>query len=117
MAAQNTFYDRLTRLFKSGPAIQRRVKGFDSKSFYSNQLVKGNYGYRAAAPFGFGRENSPFSVLGSYGILDRMSRYAEFGEMEYSLHPDTKIAVPGGYRTIKELSVECEKNPNHDFIV
>lgn len=84
MAKTNSFYNRITRLFRSGPAIQRRVKGYDAKSFYSNQLIKGNYGYRAAAPFGFGRENSPFSVLGSYGILDRMSRYAEFGEMEYS---------------------------------
>lgn len=106
MAEPNTFFNRLTRLFKSGPAMQRRVKGIDAKSFYSNQLVKGNNGYRASAPFGFGRENSPFSVLGSYGILDRMARYSEFGEMEYCLHGDTKIAIPGGYKTIKELAEE-----------
>lgn len=100
------FFQKLTRLFRSGPSIQRRIKGQDSKSYYSNKLIQGNYGYKASAPFGFGRENSPFSVLGSYGILDRMARYSEFGEMDYCIHPDTKIAVPGGYKTIKELADE-----------
>jgi hypothetical protein len=75
------FFSRLTKLFRSGPAIQRRVKGYDYKSYYDNQLVRGNLGYRG--PFPFGRESSPFSVLGAYGILDRMARYAEFAEMEY----------------------------------
>lgn len=84
MAASESFFQRLTRLFRSGPAIQRRVKGYDTRSYYNSQLIQGNYGYRASAPFGFGRENSPFSVLGSYGILDRMARYAEFSEMEYT---------------------------------
>ena len=83
MASSETFFKRLTRLFRSGPAIQRRIKGNDSRSYYNAQLVQGNFGYKASAPFGFGRENSPFSVLGSYGLLDRMARYGEFGEMEY----------------------------------
>lgn len=82
MANRNDpFFTRLTKLFRSGPAIQRRVKGYDYKSYYDNQLVRGNLGYRG--PFPFGRESSPFSVLGAYGILDRMARYAEFAEMEY----------------------------------
>jgi hypothetical protein len=84
MARNESFFQRLTRLFRSGPAIQRRVKGHDVNSYYDTKLIQGNYGYRAPAPFGFGRENSPFSVLGSYGILDRMARYAEFAEMEYT---------------------------------
>lgn len=82
MANRNDpFFTRLTNLFRSGPAIQRRVKGYDYKSYYDNQLVRGNLGYRG--PFPFGRESSPFSVLGSYGILDRTARYSEFAEMEY----------------------------------
>ena len=82
MANRNDpFFTRLTKLFRSGPAIQRRVKGYDYKSYYDNQLVRGNLGYRG--PFPFGRESSPFSVLGAYGILDRMARYSEFAEMEY----------------------------------
>lgn len=106
MARSETFFKRLTQLFRSGPSIRRRVKGHDYRSYYDTKLIQGNYGYQAPAPFGFGRENSPFSVLGSYGILDRMARYAEFAEMEYCLHADTKIAVPGGYKTIKELADE-----------
>jgi len=58
------------------------VKGYDYRSYYDNELIRGNYGYRA--PFPFGRESSPFSVLGAYGILDRMARYSEFAEMEYT---------------------------------
>lgn len=82
MARNDTFFNRLTRLFRSGPSIQRRVKGYDYRSYYDNELIRGNYGYRA--PFPFGRESSPFSVLGAYGILDRMARYSEFAEMEYT---------------------------------
>lgn len=44
--------------------------------------MRGNFGYRA--PFPFGRESSPFSVLGAYGILDRMARYSNFAEMEWT---------------------------------
>lgn len=86
MATNNneSFFGRLTRIFRSGPAIQRKVKGFDQKTFYGNQLANSNFGYRAGIPFGFGRENTPFSVAGAYGILDRMARYAEFSEMEYT---------------------------------
>ena len=82
MANRNDpFFTRLTKLFRSGPALTRRVKGYDYKSYYDNQLVRGNLGYRG--PFPFGRESSPFSVLGAYGILDRTARYSEFAEMEY----------------------------------
>lgn len=104
MARNDNFFNRLTRLFRSGPAIQRKVKGYNYNNYFDNDIIRGNYGYRA--PFPFGRESSPFSVLGAYGLLDRMSRYAEFAEMEYCLIGDTKIAVPGGYKTIKELADE-----------
>lgn len=81
MANRNDkFFQRLTRIFSSGPSVMRRVKGFDYRSYYDNDLIRGNYGYRA--PFPFGRENSPFSTLGAYGILDRTARYSEFAEME-----------------------------------
>lgn len=79
---EKSFYQRLTRLFRSGPAIRRKIRGQDYKNFYDNQVVQNNLGYYGAA--GFKREASPFSVMGAYGILDRMSRYAEFAEMENS---------------------------------
>lgn len=93
MARNESFFQRLTRLFRSGPAIQRRVKGQNAGSYYDTKLIQGNYGYRAPAPFGFGRENSPFSVLGSYGMLDRMARYAEFAEMEYTPEIATALDI------------------------
>lgn len=101
---EKSFYQRLNRLFRSGPAVRRKIKGQDYKNFYDNQVVQNNLGYYGAA--GFKREASPFSVMGAYGVLDRMSRYAEFAEMENCLHGDTKIAVPGGYKTLKELVAE-----------
>jgi len=93
MARNESFFQRLTRLFRSGPAIQRRIKGQNVGSYYDTKLIQGNYGYRAPAPFGFGRENSPFSVLGSYGMLDRMARYAEFAEMEYTPEIATALDI------------------------
>ena len=71
---------------------------------FDNDVLRNNIGYRAGAPFG--REASPFSVLGSYGMIDRFARYSEFVEMENCLHGDTKIAVPGGYKTMKQLAEE-----------
>lgn len=81
MANRNDpFYKRLTSIFASGPSIARRVKGYDYKNYFDSDLLRGNYGYRGPMPFG--RENSPFSVLGTYGILDRNARYAEYAEYE-----------------------------------
>lgn len=79
---ERTFYQRLNRLFRSGPAIRRKIKGQDYKNFYDNQVVQNNLGYYGASAFK--REASPFSTMGAYGMLDRMSRYAEFSEMDSS---------------------------------
>lgn len=79
---ERTFYQRLNRLFRSGPAIRRKIKGQDYKNFYDNQVVQNNLGYYGASAFK--REASPFSTMGAYGMLDRMSRYAEFAEMDSS---------------------------------
>lgn len=83
--AIDSFYQRMTRLFRSGPAIQRKVKGYDYNSYYNNKIVQQNFGYRSAQ--GFGRESNSYSSYGfsnqnGYGILDRMARYADFSMME-----------------------------------
>jgi len=88
---EKSFYQRLTRLFRSGPAIRRKIRGQDYKNFYDNQVVQNNLGYYGAA--GFKREASPFSVMGAYGILDRMSRYAEFASMEETADIATALNV------------------------
>lgn len=84
MAKRSTsdFFKRLTRLFRSGPAIRRKIKGYDYHAFYDKQMMHNNLGY--IGPYPFKREASPFSVLGAYGMLDRMARYAEYSEMEYT---------------------------------
>lgn len=82
MATPDNFYQRLSRLFRSGPSIQRRVKGHDYRNYYGSQIIQNNYGYQAGIASGFGRETSPFSSVGQFGILDRQARYAEFEEME-----------------------------------
>lgn len=80
MANPKDFYSRLTKLFRSGPSVRRRVKNIDTRTFYDNDILRNNLGYRAGSPFG--REASPFSVMGSYGLIDRFARYSEFVEME-----------------------------------
>lgn len=94
---QDVFYKRLTSLFRSGPAIQRKIKGQDYKNYYDKSLLQNNLGYRSMSPFG--KESSPFSVLGAYGILDRISRYSEF-----CFHPETLVYTTDGAFTIAELS-------------
>lgn len=82
MANNESFFNRLTRIFRSGPSVRRKIKGYDYNSFYDKRVVQNNLGYNGPLPFK--REASQFSVLGAYGILDRMARYAEFSEMEYT---------------------------------
>lgn len=111
----DSFFQRLTKIFRSNPSIQRRVKGHDYRSYYGPKFSQNNMGYRGPSAQSFGRENSPFSSMGEAGILDRLSRYSEFQNMEYCLHGDTKIAIPNGYMTLKELSEKY--NETEKFIV
>lgn len=86
MASNNSdsnFFSRMSRLFRSGPSIQKKIKGYDYRTKFDSQVAQAHaYGQRVA-PYGFGRENSPFSN-GQYGLLDRMSNYAEYSQMEYT---------------------------------
>lgn len=115
-----SFFARLTRLFRSGPSIRRKIRGYNDIESYDKKAIlaakpgNGN----GMVPFRKGTSQSnPFSMLGGSDIMSRINRYMEFGEMEYSLHPDTKIAIPGGYKTIKELADECKLNSDHKFFV
>jgi uncharacterized tellurite resistance protein B-like protein len=66
-------FARLTKLFRSGPVIRRRVKGSSSSP-----------GRVSTAVELFKRAHSDVynSTLSSYGAFDRMSRYSDFSEME-----------------------------------
>ena len=65
-------FARLTKLFRSGPVIRRKVKGASKGARVSTAIEV------------FRRAHSDVynSTLSSYGAFDRMSRYSDFSEME-----------------------------------
>ena len=74
MAGKNTnLFVRLTKLFRSGPIIKRRIKGFKQSTPYTSTALEV-----------FKRAHSDVynSTISSYGAFDRMSRYSDFSEME-----------------------------------
>jgi hypothetical protein len=92
---KGNLFKRLTRLFRSGPLVKRNVlKRVDTKTSSAFEQFRKNQSQVYSA------------AMSAYGSYDRMARYSDFSEMEYCLHGDTKIAVPDGFKTIKELSEE-----------
>lgn len=94
---KGSLFSQLTRLFRSGPSVRRKVKNFDPKSASSTLEI-----------FKKAHSNVYNSTLTAYGAFDRMC-----------LDLDTKIHVvdvkAGGILTIREL---IEKYPNGEkFIV
>jgi hypothetical protein len=87
-----SFYARLDKLFKSGPALQRKIKGQDYRAYYDNAVIQANSsqsGYSMSS--GFNKQSSIFTVGGGYGAADRLRRYEEFAAMEY--HPEVSSAL------------------------
>jgi len=86
--AQNkdeSFFARLTRLFRSGPSIRRKIRGYDDTGYYDKQAALANKPGMGALPFRKGSsQNSPFNMLGGADMMSRMTRYMEFAEMEYT---------------------------------
>src|SRR3990167_2085991 len=92
---RDDLFKRLTQLFKGGPSIRRKVRAFRTPSASTAvEVFKKSYSQVYS------------NALNAYGSYDRMSRYADFAEMTYCLAGDTKIAVPGGYKTLEELSFQ-----------
>ena len=80
-----TFFSRLTRLFRSGPSVRRKIKGYDDTGYYDKQAALANKAGMGALPFRKGAsQNSPFNMLGGADMMSRMTRYMEFAEMEYT---------------------------------
>lgn len=100
----NSLYKRLTRIF-SGPIINRRQQNYRQEK--RRRLDK--YKFKSASGQSFKKsEYTPFEHIQTAAMSNqnRAERYIDFDQMEYCLHGDTKIAVPGGYKTLKELSEE-----------
>jgi len=69
-----SLFRRLTGLFRSGPVIKRKVRNFDSTQ-------------KTSSAFDLFRKNQSHvysSAMSAYGTYDRMARYSDFSEMEYT---------------------------------
>ena len=72
MAEENLFR-RLTKLFRSGPTVKRKVRQYtknDGNASSAVELFKKNH------------SDVYNSTLSAYGTFDRMARYSDFSEME-----------------------------------
>ena len=76
MADRNTqsLFRRLTQLFRSGPVIKRKVRDFESSSKKSS----------AFEMFRKTQSHVYSTAMSAYGTYDRMARYSDFSEMEYT---------------------------------
>jgi intein/homing endonuclease len=95
-------FKRLTKLFRSGPIVKRKIKSVDTTVALPDRT-------RSSAVSLFQRSLNPtytHITNNAYNMQERMSRYQDFNEMELSLAASTLIAVPGGFKTIKELADE-----------
>ena len=77
MATNNStsgLFRRLTKLFRSGPVIKRRVRDFESsqKSTSAFELFRRN------------QSNVYNTAMSAYGTYDRMARYSDFSENFFS---------------------------------
>ena len=71
MADKGNIFQRLTKLFRSGPVVKRKVR----------QNVPG-LSTSAAEVFKRSHNDVYNNTLSAYGSFDRMSRYSDFAEME-----------------------------------
>jgi hypothetical protein len=98
----NDLFKRLTRLFRSGPIVKRKVRTIDTTVALPDKT-------RSSAVSLFQRSLSPtytHITNNAYNMQERMSRYQDFNEMTMCVISSTLIAVPGGFKTIKELADE-----------
>lgn len=96
MAERRNLFSRLTSLFRSGPIVKRKVRGFDSASVRSSAVEI----FRKSSSSVYG------NALNAYGQYDRLC-----------ISLDTQIAVPGaeGFVSLGDL---IKKYPNGEkFIV
>jgi len=110
---QQTLFQKLTRLFKSGPIVKRKIRSLDTTvALPDNAKSSGTLLFqKSVAP------TYTTITANAYNLSERMMRYQDFVEMEYCLHGDTQIAVPGGYKKIKDLAEECRSESDKTFLV
>jgi hypothetical protein len=74
--AQNerNLFKRLTRLFRSGPVVKRNVLKNTDKNYTSSAFEQ----------FRKNQSQVYSNAMSAYGTYDRMARYSDFSEMEYT---------------------------------
>lgn len=75
-----SLFQRLTRLFKSGPVVKRKIRTLDTTIAVSDKA-------KSSAALLFQRSVSPtYSTItaNSYNLSERLMRYQDFAEMEYT---------------------------------
>lgn len=81
MSKENkNLFQRLSRLFKSGPVVKRKVKSIDTTIAVADKV-------KSSGALLFQRSTSPtYSVItaNSYNLSERLMRYQDFQEMEYT---------------------------------
>jgi hypothetical protein len=74
MAQNDNLFSRLTQLFRSGPVIKRRVREYGPTTKQTSAFEQ----FRKAQSYVYS------SAMSAYGSYDRMARYSDFQEMEYT---------------------------------
>ncbi len=73
MADNRELFKRLARLFKSGPVVKRKVRDWKAPLASSAiDVFKKTYSHMYS------------SAINAYGYYDRLSRYSDYSEMEYT---------------------------------
>jgi hypothetical protein len=91
MAGDESVWSRLTRLFKSGPVVRHKIAG-------GEKLVQPQGTARA-----FKKELSSLYVraLASYANYERLSRYSDYNEMEYTPELHSALDIYADEATVK----------------
>jgi hypothetical protein len=77
---EKNLFQRLTRLFKSGPVVKRKIRTLDTTIAVADKA-------KSSAALLFQRSMSPtYSTItaNSYNLSERLMRYQDFAEMEYT---------------------------------
>jgi hypothetical protein len=108
-----SLFRRLTQLFRSGPVVKRKIRSIDTSIAAADKT-------KSSGTLLFQKSLSPtYATITSnaYNLSERLMRYQDFQEMEYSLSGDTEIPTTNGVIQLRTLAALCEANPNHQFIV
>ena len=73
--SSRSLFRRLTSLFRSGPVVKRKVANFEQNKKTSSLAMQS---------FKKNQSQAYSSAMSAYGAYDRMARYSDFSEMEYT---------------------------------